>query len=153
MDYDSPLFIAAVKKILREGSADLTNSLNDFKDAVNTHWQADEKRSQTKPVTVTDLRSDVPIRVQTEPKRSQPEKVWRYIIGALEAAAFLAIILYTIVTYQQWQETIDATNLSARQIELSRKGLNETTKYFRIEHRALMKITAEPGQSLDIIPP
>src|ERR1700734_2273029 len=104
MDYDNPQLIGAVKKVLHDGFAKFTNSLNDLKEAVNTHWKADEERYQTKPVTMADIRADVPIRVQTEPKRSKPENVWRYIIGALEAAAFLAVIGYTMFTYQQWQE-------------------------------------------------
>jgi hypothetical protein len=63
------------------------------------------------------------------------------IKGALEAAGIVAAIIYAVVAYQQWQETITATNFSARQTELSRKGLNETIKNFRSGERAWIGVT------------
>lgn len=95
MEYDNPQFIAAVKKVLRDSMARLADSIESLKNAVSAHWQADEERYQTKPVTMADLRTDVPIRVLTESRRTKPAIVWSYIIGALEAGAFIAVIFYT----------------------------------------------------------
>lgn len=128
MEYDNPQFIDAVKKILRDGVAQVADSLKDLKDSVNAHWEADEKRYETKQVSVTDLRTDVPIQVQTEPKRSKPENVWRYIIGTLEAAAFIAIVVYTIVAYHQWQEMMRANDVSMSNFRRARIDANDQLK-------------------------
>jgi hypothetical protein len=141
MEYDSPLFIAAVKKILRDSVQHLADGIENLKNAVSAHWQADEKRYQTKPITTADLRTDVPIPIENKTKKTIPEWVWVVFKGALEIAGVLAVILYTIVAYNNWQEQIDATNFVARQTELSRKILNETTKQTRREYRAWIKVT------------
>jgi hypothetical protein len=136
MDYDNPQFVAAVKKVLEGSLAHLVESLQNLKDAIDAHWQADEKRYEAKPVAVTDLRTEVPIQVKTEPNRSKPEKVWHFIIGTLEAAAFLAIIIYTFLAYQQWRELIRAADASDKQATYSRKTFLEAHDDFRLDQRA-----------------
>jgi len=128
MDYDNPQFVAAVKKVLGDAIAQLTDSFKELKDSVSAHWEADEKRYQAKPVTITDLRTDVPIRVQTESKHSKPATVWGYIIGALEACAFLAVIFYTYFAYHQWQEMITANNVSMSNFRRARIDANGQLK-------------------------
>jgi hypothetical protein len=135
MDYDSPLFIAAVKKILRDRVEYLADQIKNLEHAVNAHWQADEERYQTKPVSVTDFRTNVPVQVQTEPKRGKPERIWRRIIGTLEAAAFLAILGYTFLAYQQWRELIAAANAAYKQADFARKTFSETRDNFRLDQR------------------
>lgn len=114
-----------------DGVAQVADSLKDLKDSVHAHWEAEEKRHETKPVSVADLRTDVPIQVQTEPKRSKPENVWRYIIGTLEAAAFIAIIVYTIVAYNQWHEMIKATKASTDAAHTAACALDENRRQFK----------------------
>jgi len=128
MEYDSPLFIAAVKKILRESVAHLSDSIENLKNAVSTHWQTDEKRYQTKPITVADLRTDVPIPVEDKTKKTKPEWAWAIFIGALEALAFIAIIVYTGVAYQQWQELITGNDVSMSNFRRARIDANEQIK-------------------------
>jgi hypothetical protein len=153
MNYDSPQFIAAVKKVLRDGLANLTNSLNDLKDSVSVHWQTDEKRYQTKPITVADLRTDVPIRVQAETQRSKPEKVWRCIKGALEAAGIIAVVVYTILAYRQWHEMIFARHqtqsaiaVANRSAKAAEESLAESQDAFRKDQRPFVWINPKkPG--------
>jgi hypothetical protein len=152
MDHDNPQFIAAVKKVLRDDIDQLANSLRDLKETVSAHWKADEERYQTKPVTVTDLRSDVPIPIENKTKKSVPEWIWAIFKGALEAVGIVAVIAYTVVTYQIWNETIDATNFSARQTELARKGLNETVKNFVVDQRPWVSVVFPPGQNYPVNP-
>jgi hypothetical protein len=160
MEYDSPIFIATVKKILRDGVAHLAADLQDLKDAVQANRQADEKRYQTKPVSITDLRTEIPIQVQTEPKRSKKENIWRYVIGTLEAFAFIAIIAYTFVAHNQWEAMSRANELSmsnyrriridaneqlketAKQTKLAGETLSETANNFRVEQRAWVGLYA-----------
>jgi hypothetical protein len=139
MEYDSPIFIAAVKKILRDGISHLSDGLDDLKNSVTAHWEADEEHYQTKPVTVADLRTDVPIRIQTEAQYSKPERVWRCIIGALEAAAFIAIIAYTIFAYHQWKEMITANDVSMANYRRIRIDANEQLKQTMIAGDAATK--------------
>jgi hypothetical protein len=141
MDYDSPLFIAAVKKILRENLAHLTDSLNDLENSVKAHWQADEKRYETKPVTITNFRTDIPVSVKTYAQRSTKEKIWGATKGILEIAVGVAVISYTCISYENWLQVIDATNFASRQTELSRKALNETAKQFRVDQRPMIRIS------------
>lgn len=143
MDYDNPQFIAAVRKILKDCLTQLSNSFNDLKESVSAHWQADEKRYQTKPVAVTDLRTDVPISVKTYAQRDTKERIWGVIKGALEVVVAIAVIGYTAISYENWLQQIDATNFAARQTELSRKGLNETRKNFVINQRAWVGVWAQ----------
>jgi|HubBroStandDraft_4_1064222.scaffolds.fasta_scaffold139158_2 hypothetical protein len=148
MDYGNPQFIAAVKKILRDSGAQLTSSFNDLKNAVHAHWQADEERYQTKPVSVSDLRADVLISVKTYAQRAVKERIWGFTKGVLEVVVAIAVVGYTIVSYRNWLEQIDATNFAGRQTELSRKTLNETTKNFRIDQRPYVITDPHGGTSL-----
>lgn len=147
MEYDSPIFIAAVKKILREGVTHLADSIENLKNAVSAHWQADEERYQTKPVAVSDLRADVPIPVEDKTKKSVPEWIWTIFKGALEIIGILAVITYTFVAYQANQLSmanyrrvrIDANEQlkeSAEQTKLAGETLAATAKNFRVDQRA-----------------
>ena len=150
MDYVTRQFINLAKKLrdefrkaretLHDDLSRLADGLKNLKDAASTHWQANEKRYDANPVTVAELRTQIPIRVQTKAQRSKAETIWRVFKGALETVGIVAVCLYTVVAYQQWQEATDATNFVARQTELSRKGLNETTKNFRMDERSWIGI-------------
>ncbi|MGC2161221.1 MAG: hypothetical protein WA634_04875 [Silvibacterium sp.] len=146
MDYVTRQFINLAKKLRKELRTyqntlhhDLTclsDGLKDLKNTVNTHQQADAKSTEIEPpISVTELRTQVPISVQTHAKRSKIEGGWRVAKGFLEVIVAVAVIGYTWVSYENWQEQIDATNFVARQTELGRKGLNETVKNFRMDQR------------------
>ena len=111
MDYVTRQFIVLTKKLRKEFRAALdtlhndftrlTDRLDNFKDAVDAHWKADEKSQKANhPVTVTDLRTQIPIRVQTEAHRSKIETAWRVIKGALETAGIIAAVTYAWVAYK-----------------------------------------------------
>jgi hypothetical protein len=147
MDYVSRQFINLTKKFRKElrkyqdglhrDLVRVADGLKNLKETIDAQWQSRKKENEVEPrITVTDFQAKVPIRVKTEPKRSRIESIWHVLKAALEAIGILAVIAYTWVAYHQWQETIDATNFSARQTEVSRKGLNETIKNFRVDERA-----------------
>ncbi|SRR5713226_10417029 len=164
MDFLAQQFIANANRLrnrLRELSAkvdalegtlsNLTDRLKDVKDAIDRHQEAETKSREIHPPTaVTELRTQVPISVQTYAQRSTKERVWGKIKGTLEVAVGIAVILYTGISYKTWQQTIDATNFTARQIKLSRQGLNETVKNFKIEERPYVAITQAIQQPLTI---
>jgi hypothetical protein len=134
MDYVTRQFIALAKKLQGELTR-LSDNLQNLKDAIQSHQKAEEKRRETPVITVAELSTKVPVQVQTEPKRGKPEKVWRFIIGTLEAAAFLAIIGYTFLSYQQWRELISAGNAAHKQADFARKTFIETHENFRLDQR------------------
>ncbi len=150
MDFVTRQFVVLTKKLRKEfrkflatihnDLTRLTDVFKNLKNTVNAQQHAEEKRPDIPPIAIAELRTQIPIRVQTETKRSKIETIWREIKGALETAGIFAAIIYAMVAYQQWQETITATNFSARQTELSRKGLNETIKNFRMGERAWIGI-------------
>jgi len=65
---------------------------------------------------------------------------WRYVKSAFEVAGIVAVIVYTFLTYKNWQEQIDATNFAGKQAEKARQSLNETIKNFRIDERAWVSL-------------
>lgn len=111
MDYVTRQFINLAKKLrdefrkaretLHNDLSRLADGLKNLKDAANTHWQTDEKRYDANPVTVAELRTQIPIRVQTKAQRSKAEAIWRVFKGALETVGIVAVCLYTVVAYQQ----------------------------------------------------
>jgi hypothetical protein len=122
MDYDNPQFIAAVKKVLEDSLAQLTDGLKNLEDAVGAHWESDEKRYQTKPVAVTDLRTNVPIPIQNKTKKSVPEWIWIIFKGVLEILGIAAVIAYTYVSYHQWCEMQKQTRTGQKQVEQSERA-------------------------------
>jgi hypothetical protein len=104
MEYDNPQFATAVKKVLQGTVAHITDSIENLKDAVSAHWQADEKRYETKPVSVTNLRTDVPIPIENKTKKSVYEWIWIIFKGTLEIFGIAAVIVYTCVSYLQWRD-------------------------------------------------
>jgi hypothetical protein len=140
MDYDNPQFIAAVKKLLHDGLAQVSEGLKSLKDSVSAHWKADEERYQTKPVPVSDLRADVPIRVKTKAEESTAETIWRYIKGALETLGILAVVLYTCLVYES-NELSKANYRIVRigtnsQLKETMKQTELTRKNFTVDQRA-----------------
>jgi hypothetical protein len=109
MDYVTRQFINLTKKFRKEfrkyqdalhnDLSRLTEGLKDLKDAVSTERQADDKRCDTPPVTISNLRTDVPIRVQTKTEQSIPERIWGYIKGTLETIGIVAVVIYTGVAF------------------------------------------------------
>jgi hypothetical protein len=158
MDYVTRQFINLTKKLrddVRKSFASLHNDLThladgvkNLKDAISTQRQTDEKSQEINPgITITDFQTQIPIRVRTQAQYSTRERIWRGFKGAFEIVGIIAVILYTGVTYEMWQESRDTTNFVARQTELARKGLNETVKNFRTDERAWVGIAGmKPDQ-------
>lgn len=122
----------------RDDSVRLSHSIDDLKDSITAHREANQERHEANPpiTTTTTLRTDVPITVETKPKRGVIEKLWFAIKSPLEVVGILAVIAYTLVSWNLWQDQADATNAAARQAESSRRTLNETVKQFRFDQRA-----------------
>lgn len=150
MDYDNPQFIAAVKRILRDGMAHLADSLNDLKDAVHAHWQADAKSYQTKPISVADLRTDVPISVKTYAQRSTKERVWGLTKGALEIAVAVAVITYTVVSYEQWKELAKANDVAMSNFRRERIDSNEQSKESQKQTAAAQESARAAQRSVEL---
>jgi hypothetical protein len=93
------------RETIHSDLANLANGLSNLKDAVNEHWEADKRSGETElPVTISNPRTEIPIRIQTETKRSCIEWVWQIIKGTLEIGGFAAVIVYAVTTYCQWRD-------------------------------------------------
>jgi hypothetical protein len=113
--------LSALRSDPREDVANLANRVENLEDAINAQRQSYEKRSQTDlPVAITDLRTDIPIRVEKKSDRSKIERVWLFMKGTLEVAGIIAVIAYTWISFNNWQDQADATDAAARQAELSK---------------------------------
>jgi hypothetical protein len=156
MDYVTRQFINLTKKFRKElrkyqqtlhvDLARLSNGLKDLKNSAEAHQQTNTKSSETQPlVTITELRTQVPISVQAYTEHTKKGSRWRKAKGVLEVAVGIAVIVYSVISYQIWQEQIDATNFGARQAESARKGLNETTKNFRLDQRPWVGVVSIDG--------
>ena len=121
----------------------IANNLHDLKTTIDQHWKSYEESSKANPsVAISDLRTQVPIRVETKPQRSKIEIAWGIIKGTLETIGIVAVIFYTYFAYHQWQEmiqarhqtqgSIDAANRNATAAE---KANTEAEKRFQIDQR------------------
>jgi hypothetical protein len=128
--------IDLVNKLHERDLSYFSNRLQKNKYAVDEQEQASTEGQHTPPVTIADLRTHVPIRVQTKAEQSRIYRVWRFFKGLFEVIVGVAVVGYTIVSFENWQEQIDATNQLARQTKISRQGLNQTIKNFRTDERA-----------------
>ncbi len=166
MDYVTRQFIVLAKKLrdefhklhetLHRDLSHLSNGLKDLKDAVDREEESNTERGEVQPsVSVTDPRTEIPVSIKTYAQHSTKERVWGYIKGALEIAVGTAVIGYTALTWNVWQEQIDATNFAARQTEISRKGMNEALKNFRSDERARVgvpRLNIGPSALKKIVP-
>lgn len=147
MDYVTRQLVVLTKKLreevrnyqetLHRDLMRLSDGFNNLKDSVDSHNQTEAERNEIKPtVAISNLRTDVPIGVNTYAQRSTKEKIWGLTKGILEVAVAIAVVGYTVISFETWEETADAVNFSARQAELSRKSFNEGTKNFRADQRS-----------------
>lgn len=143
MDYVTRQFINLTKQFRKELRKyqeslhhDLVQLSDRFKnsvDATKAQGKAHDKSSDTPPITIAELRTQEPIRVQTKTKKTKPEWAWALIKGTLEIGVAIAVMEYTFVTRDILNQQTDATNFAGRQTELSRKALNETRKDFILD--------------------
>jgi hypothetical protein len=165
MDDPTQQFIAALDKILTELEAlhsDLATGLHNLKDAIDVNSKLHEECSAaSRSIAVTDLRTDAPVRVETKAHRSKTEGVWRVIKGALESVGIVAVILYTVFAYNQWQEMMTANDVAMSnfrrsridangqlkglqaQINIAREQLDETRRQARVENGAFFTANEE----------
>jgi hypothetical protein len=146
MDYVTRQFIDLTKQFRKELRKyqeslhhDLVQLSDRFKnsvDATKAQGKAHDKSSDTPPITIAELRTQEPIRVQTKTKKTKPEWAWALIKGTLEIGVAIAVMEYTFVTRDILNQQTDATNFAGRQTELSRKALNETRKDFILDESA-----------------
>jgi hypothetical protein len=112
MDYVTRQFINLTKKLrddfrklhesLHRDLSHLANGVNNLKDAVDAQRKPEDKSDETTPITIAEFRTQVPIRIEQNAKKSKPEWVWAFTKGLLEVAVGVAVIVYTCVSIQQW---------------------------------------------------
>jgi hypothetical protein len=113
MLYDSPQFVAAVRKIIR----DLLGRAEPTVDSDNTQRNTDRERGDTPIAAVAELRTQTPIRVQIKAEDSKAERIWKIAKGGLEVLGILAVIIYTVLANKQWHEMIAARRQNQQAIE------------------------------------
>src|SRR5437016_8832340 len=130
MDFLNKKFIAAIDR-LREEVASLQKSIDSIGDEYKTQHEHD--RNQLPPSVIVQAELQVPEAIERDhgrrDDRTHRQQIWLTVGTWL---AFGAAAIYAAIA--AWQTSVLRGN-------------------FRMEQRAFMKITAEPGQSLDIIPP
>jgi hypothetical protein len=149
MDYDNPQFTAAVKKVMRNFIAPEPQVYAD-----DTQDNANDERDNTPITTVSELRTQIPIRVKTETEESKPERIWKWVKGALEVLGILAVIFYTVLANKQWHEMISARHQTQRAVEINDRSaaaseqqardadaaLANSDKFFRRDQRAYVSV-------------
>jgi len=116
--------------------SDLANSIQNFKNSIDKQQKASEECHQSPITAVTELRTQIPIGVEDKTKKTKKEWTWAITKGALEVTVGVAVIAYTLVTWNIWGEQADATNFAGIQARKARETLNEATKNFRVDERA-----------------
>jgi hypothetical protein len=143
MDYDNPQFVAAVRKIIH----DLFRASEPRVNTDETQHNTDNERDNAPIATVTELRTQIPIRVQTKTDESKAERVWKWAKGLLEVLGILAVILYTVLANKQWHEMISARHQTQGAIEATTRATGaaeaankDAADRFRIDQRPYMWI-------------
>jgi hypothetical protein len=166
MDYVTRQFIVLAKKLrdefhklrdtLHADLSKLVDGLKNLKDSISTQTKANKERNEASPITFADLCSDIPIRVQTESKRSTPKKIWDFMIGALEAGAFIAVMAYTVVSYFQWQAIIDSNTINKKSAEAAERAAKATENTLIATERPWVKVDislkSPPRQKVFLMP-
>jgi hypothetical protein len=139
MDYDSPLFAAAVKKIL----GDTTSKIDKTKstESEQSHSQIEQEPS---PPVVHELNiSDSTIeRIKTPTADENRRGWWKDFI---EVAAFGVLAIYTLFSYFQWKE-LNTANLNQSAANIS-SGATADRTIGQIQHTvADTHILAEEAQ-------
>lgn len=96
----------------------VADDVENLKDAISTKWEADQKaRGSNQPVTVTDFRTEIPIRVQQEPQPGKIKATGRFLKGVLETFGILAVMAYTFIAYNQWRQMIVSNDTSRESLQ------------------------------------
>jgi hypothetical protein len=148
------------RETLHNDLSRLADRLKDLKDAVPKPRHTDVGSVDHPHVTIAELRTSGPIRVQTEKNRGKVETWWRRIKSGLEALGIVAVIFYTVFAYQQWQAMRQANDVAmgnfrdARiyangQLKQAMAQTEEATRNFRADQRAwvgvvIAKTTGSP---------
>jgi hypothetical protein len=121
MLYDNPQFASAVRKIISESL-----STKPSVDSEQTQNNPDDERNNAPIATVSELRTQEPIRIKTEPEKSKAKRVWKWTVGILEVIGILAVIAYTILANKQWHEMISARHTAQDAIVSAKKSADES---------------------------
>ena len=135
------------RETLHSDLSRLADRLKDLKDAVPKPRHTDAESVDHPHVTIAELRTSAPSRVQTEKNRGKVETWWRRTKSGLEALGIVAVILYTIFAYRQWQAMTWANQISMSNFTRARIDANgqlkqamaqteEATRNFRADQRA-----------------
>jgi len=126
---------------LKSEVSHLTNSLENFAHAIESDRASREKAEKTQAsIAVTSFRADESIQIKAKPNGSEKKRVWRYSKRALYVIGILAGAGYTFLTWNIWQDQIDATNFMGRQTRLSRNALDVSVRQFQMDQRPFVTV-------------
>jgi hypothetical protein len=112
MDYDSPQFVAAVKKVLRDGA----DESHPTPEPVHPTEDADIKKELSSPTIHTFHISDAFI--DRAKRKSTNEKIHQWWEDFIEVAGVGILLAYAIVTWFQWKE-LNTSNLNQAAANIS----------------------------------
>jgi hypothetical protein len=145
MDYVSRQFVVLAKKFRKElrktneslhrDLVRLSDRLKNLIETTKAKGEPQDKRDQAITVAVTEFRTHIPISIEKNVSKTGPERIWAIVKGAFEIGVAVAVIAYTGISFENWQEQIAATNFAGIQTKKAREALNETTKNFQLDQR------------------
>jgi hypothetical protein len=124
MLYENPQFVTAVKKIIR----DLLGSSKPSVESEQAQQNPGDERNDAPIVTVSELRTQVPIRVKTKADESDAERIWKWAKGILEVFGILAVIVYTILA----QQSLELSKANSRLDQRAWIGMQSTSIIFTL---------------------
>jgi len=129
MDYDSPQFVAAIKKILRH----LAGETDEDKRAVSEQANAQVEKELPPPITELYVSDSTIDRIKTPTAHETSHEWWKDFV---EVAGIGVLTLYTIFAYFQWKE-LDTANLNQSAINI------ETTAVAADQERRIRENAAD----------
>lgn len=133
MLHDNPQFVAAVRKIISE-SLGTKSSI----DPDQAQQDSNNERDDAPIATVSELRTEIPIRIETEPEKSKAKRIGKVMFSILEVFGILAVIVYTVLANRQWHEMISARHQAEIAIKAAQDTLKETHQNFIADERPFL---------------
>lgn len=157
MDYVTRQFVLLTKMLRHEirkalesahnSLENLTNSVKNLKDSIDAQHQSDNEYRERQIITVAELRTQEPIRIQNEPDQSKPRIIWRRAKGFLEVMGILAVIVYTMLANKQWHEMISARHQQQIAVEAAQISTNIARQSLEAVQRPFVVFKAAPDMN------
>jgi hypothetical protein len=152
MDYVTRQFVVLAKKLrkeLREALSDLNSALHKQTEAIRKSNERRDNEERPSPEVVTNVNLPESIEVHQGQADTKAERNYRFRTLLVSWVTFLAIAVYAVLVYLQYQEMINATGVAQQTVTEARRNRLQADKafaaavaQFRLDQRAWVGVVS-----------